>query len=174
MSGTLYGAVLLQSGTLLAALLLGFAALKDIAVRIIPDIVPFGVLAVGLILRSSGGDLVPAAIASAATFLVAGLCWRYGWLGGGDVKLLAASVWLVRPPLVPELVLTIAVAGGLLALLYLSLHWLTRGRSAWVPVRPRSVVRRVWQVERWRIRRGGSLPYGCAIAVGALLTMTDG
>jgi prepilin peptidase CpaA len=166
--------VLLQSGLLVvAAALLGVASLKDIATRTIPDAASLGVLAIGAGARIVEGNALGALVASTAVFAVTALCWRRGWLGGGDVKLLTASVWLVPPSLVPQLVLMTAIVGGVLACLYLSLGWLTRAmpaprRSA----RPQYLLERIWRVECWRVRRRASLPYGCAIAVATLLTLS--
>jgi Flp pilus assembly protein protease CpaA len=39
--------------------------------------------------------------------------------------------------------------------------------------RPTGLLPRVWRAERRRIRRGLSLPYSCAIAAGALLTLAS-
>lgn len=157
------------------ATLLGLASLKDIAARSIPDMVSLGLLAIGVAVRVSHGDQRGALIASATVFVATALCWRCGWLGGGDVKLLTACAWLVPPSLVPQLVLMTAAAGGCLACLYLTLSRLPRMKPARILAwRSQSIAGRVWRVEWWRIRRRSSLPYGCAIAVATLLTLFGG
>ena len=91
-------APLLQPGLLaLAAVLLGIASLNDIAVRTIPNLAPFGLVVIGVAARLAEGNATAALVASVAVFVLGGLCWRFGWLGGGDVKLLAACAWLVSP-----------------------------------------------------------------------------
>ena len=146
-------------------------------------------LAVGL--NALAGQLLAALFGAGLVFAGAWQCWRRGWIGGGDVKLLAACALLVPPGAVPELLLATAIAGGVLAALYLVLGRLlprerrapgarsrrARGaRSRRVPgVRfGRSVlIVRVWRAECRRIRRRVSLPYACAIAAGVLLTLAS-
>lgn len=167
-------APLLQVGLLaLAAILLGIASLNDIAVRTIPDLAPLGLVVIGVVVHFADGNAAGALAASAAIFLFGALCWRFGWLGGGDVKLLAACAWLVSPMLVPQLVLLTAIVGGALACLYLALGCIARAsRARTGVVRPHSLAGRIWRAERWRIKRRAALPYGCAIAVATLLTLS--
>lgn len=174
MSEAALASVPLRPGLIvIAAALLGIASLKDIAVRTIPDAVSLGLLTIGVAIRVADGDELSALVASSAVFVVTALCWRCGWLGGGDVKLVTACAWLVPPSLVPTLVLTTAVVGGVLACLYLSLSWLARATSRPIcTLRPQSLAGRIWRVERWRISRHAGLPYGCAIAVATLLTLS--
>jgi prepilin peptidase CpaA len=152
--------------------LLCIASLNDIAVRTIPDIASFGILIIGVSLRLIDGTLFPGIAVSAAVFALGALCWRCGWLSGGDAKLLAACALLVPPVHVPQLVLATALTGGVLACLYLMVGWMT---SMWsMPIhagRSRTFVIRVWRAEWRRARRRGPLPYGCAIAVGAIFTL---
>jgi prepilin peptidase CpaA len=175
MSDAASAIVLLQPGFVaIAVVLLGIATLNDLAARTIPDRVSLGLAAIGVAARLADGNAAAAFVASAVVFVLAALCWRFGWLGGGDVKLLAACAWLAPPPLVPQLVLLTAIIGGILACLYLALGWLIAQHTAPVPTgRPRALAARVWRVERWRIRRRASLPYGCAISVAALFTLLN-
>jgi prepilin peptidase CpaA len=123
--------------------------------------------------------LLPALFSGGLVFAATWYCWQRGWIGGGDVKLLSACVLLVPPESVPELILSTATAGGLLALSYLILALLLRGNGANVPaalgqagsIRRLGLPRRIWRAERRRIHRGLSLPYSCAIAAGVLLTL---
>jgi prepilin peptidase CpaA len=162
-----------------AAMALLFAAAHDLAVRTVPNEVSVIVALSGLGLNALDGQLPPALFRGTAVFAAAWYCWRRGWIGGGDVKLLTACVLLVPPGSVPELMLSIAAAGGLLALSYLALARLLRGNDAGVSaglrqagsVRRLSRLRRIWRAERRRIHRRLSLPYSCAIAAGALLTL---
>jgi prepilin peptidase CpaA len=160
--------------TLLAAavaLLFG-ASLNDVAARTIPDLFSLGVITIGVTLRLIDATLIPGLAVSAAIFALGALCWRYGWLGGGDAKLLAACALLVRPGQVPQLVLATALAGGALACLYLAL-----GRIAALCRMPahagrsHALVTRVCRAEWWRVRRRGPLPYGCAITFAAVFTL---
>jgi prepilin peptidase CpaA len=80
------------------------------------------------------------------------------WIGGGDAKLLAACALWLGWLAAPMFLLVTALAGGVLAvgLLNLRSEWL----RALIPAGPS------W-VERLRAE-GGDVPYGVAIAVGAL------
>jgi prepilin peptidase CpaA len=43
-----------------------------------------------------------------------------------------------------------------------------------LPGRPPSLAARIIRVERWRLRRGGPLPYAVAIASGAFFVLSLG
>ena len=95
--------------TLCAALLAAGSA-RDIAVRSIPDCTSLGLATIGVALRLLQGTFVIGTAAAVTVFVLAALCWRCGWLGGGDVKLLAACSLLVQPIQVPHLVLLTSLA----------------------------------------------------------------
>jgi len=151
-----------------AAMALLFAAAHDVAVRTVPNPVSLIVAVAGLGLNAMDGQLLPALFDATLVFAGVWYCWRRGWIGGGDVKLLTACVLLVPQAAVPEMLLGTGLAGGLLALFYVAL---ARVMSPGIWPRPASFVGRVWRAERRRIKRGLSLPYSCAIAAGALLTL---
>jgi prepilin peptidase CpaA len=176
MADTMSTVVLLQTGTVvMATVLLGIAALNDIATRAIPDGVPLVLMFIGIVVHSVSRDVAAALGASAAVFLLGMVSWRLGWMGGGDVKLLAACAGLVSPGLVPQLVLNTAMFGGGLACSYLALRCVARPIRLQPHVaRPRLLAVRIWHVERWRIGHRPTLPYGCAIAAGTLLTLVGG
>jgi prepilin peptidase CpaA len=154
---------------LMALALLAFAALHDLAARIIPDWVSLALLPIGFWLRIWSGGTLWALVALLLVFTAAVLVWRLGALGGGDVKLLTAATPLLPPAEVPALLMAVALTGGALALLYLLLRPLLRGRA--MGERPPGLLARVRRIERWRIGRGGPLPYGIAIAAGAAWAM---
>ena len=151
-----------------AATALLFAAAHDVAVRTVPNLVPLIVAAVGLGSNALDGHFISALFSGGAVFAGTWYCWRRGWIGGGDVKLLSACALLVPPALVPELILGTALAGGVLALCYV---FLARLLPVETTPRPAGLPRRVWRVERRRIHRGLSLPYACAIVAGVSLTL---
>jgi prepilin peptidase CpaA len=155
---------------LAAAISLLFAVAHDVAVRTVPNHVSLIVAAAGLGLNTLDGRLTPALVGGGLVFAGCWYCWHRGWIGGGDVKLLAACALLVPPASVPELLLCTALAGAVLALLYLALgRVLPKGATP----RPTGLLRRVWRAEQRRIRRRLSLPYACAICAGVLLTLTS-
>ena len=138
-------------------------ALKDLTSYTIPNWISLALVVA----------FVPAALASGASLSAIGLClavgfaalvlgmgmFAVGWIGGGDGKLLAAcALWMGWPAVAPFLLCT-ALAGGALTFAVLAL------RSGWVA--PLVAGGPVW------VRRlgqpGGDLPYGVAIAAGALI-----
>ena len=148
--------------------LLAVAAWHDLAARTIPNRLPLLVALVGLAQRAAGGQIAPGLAAGALVFAAAVWCWRRGWLGGGDVKLLGASALLVPPLLVPALLAAIAIAGAGLALVYLLARRWVRPAGG---TRPAGLLARALRAERWRIARGGPLPYAVAIALGVLAVL---
>ncbi|MFC0408554.1 prepilin peptidase [Roseomonas elaeocarpi] len=154
---------------ILAAALLGMlllcAAWRDVATRTIPDTAGLLVAILGLAARLSegiGAAALSLTLAAGLVLLMLPLHAR-GMIGGGDVKLAAALLVGLSPLAGYRFVVATALAGGLLALLYLAL-------SRLLPERPAgaggTAVRRVLRAEGWRIRRHGPLPYGVAIGLG--------
>lgn len=150
------------------ALCLLTAALHDVVARTAPDWTSVGLLVSGVGLRLLHGNALLGLALGVLMLLLTAFCWRRGWMGGGDVKLLTAAAVFVPPAELLTYVLAVALSGGVLALLYLVAR---RFVSAPSPVRPRSLLRRALRAERWRIRRGGSLPYACAIAAAGFIVL---
>jgi prepilin peptidase CpaA len=83
-----------------------------------------------------------------------------GYIGGGDVKLLAAAgLWFGWPALVPFLIFT-ALAGGVLALAV----------KIWGMIEIERDVRGSSWMKRW-LSFKADLPYGLAIAAGAIVAL---
>lgn len=97
-------------------------------------------------------------IAGALVLALGILLFALGWFGGGDAKLLAAiALWVGTENLFPYF-LYVALAGGALAMLF--------GVFRQVPL-PRQLLGEPWAI---RLHRPGSgIPYGIALAAGALL-----
>ncbi|WP_425406536.1 A24 family peptidase [Hwanghaeella sp.] len=138
------------------AILVSAAALSDIKFRLIPNSLSLIIAALWLpyAIFTTGEFLYP--FITAFIILTLGIAaFSRGWLGGGDAKLLAVcALWMGPAEIFPFLFHT-ALAGGAMAIL-----WRFEG-----PV-------------RFALARGGldvhlavtrELPYGLAIAVGALL-----
>lgn len=150
------------------ALLLAAGA-EDIATRLVSNRLSLALALCGAGLRWREGALWIGLLAALAVFLTAAFCWRRGWLGGGDVKLLGAAALFVAPARIPALLLATSLAGGALALLYLALAALPGPTP---PHGPKAkLIPRILRAERWRIRRHGPLPYASAIAAGAVFTL---
>jgi prepilin peptidase CpaA len=141
-----------------AIALFATAAVTDSLNRRIPNRVSIALALVGLVRIAAalmaGESALTAGLdlaAAVAVFTLAALAFRFGLLGGGDVKLLAAgTLWLGAAALGPYL-LTTVLAGGLLAVAFVA------GNFAL----PKSAQ---------RLRP--SLPDAVAIAAGGILTTT--
>jgi prepilin peptidase CpaA len=144
-------------------LLLVGCSVHDIAARTIPNAIPVGLTLLGAAARLLHGEMASGLIAGLLVFGAALLCWRRGWMGGGDVKLLGAAALALPPTSVLMFVAAVAIAGGLLALLYLAARPFVPTPA---PKRPTGLLARALRVECWRISRRGPLPYACAIAAG--------
>lgn len=102
---------------------------------------------------------VPWAVAigiAMATLLAGLLPFRFGWIGGGDVKLLAAAALWAGPSGYPVLLIGTALAGGLMALAMLPPM---RVGFAWA-------CHTVGAVDARDAILGKTMPYGIAIAIG--------
>lgn len=152
--------------SLLPLLPLALAAWRDLATRTIPNRVPAAIVLIGLPLRAATGGVAGLAWSCAfALLLFAALAAVHarGILGGGDVKL-AAAVGLGLPPVsMPQFLAATAISGGVLAAAHLSLRLAPRRTR---PPLHAPTLRRIYAIERWRVARRGSLPYGIAIASG--------
>jgi prepilin peptidase CpaA len=144
------------------------AALKDVTSYTIPNWISLALLAA----------FAPMALISGTGLAAIGLClvvgvgllllgmgmFAAGWIGGGDAKLLAVcGLWLGWPAALPFMLVT-ALAGGVLTVVILNLRsgWfapIVAGGPAWV---------------RKLGAEGGAIPYGVAIAIGALATFPQG
>jgi prepilin peptidase CpaA len=144
------------------------ASLHDIAARTIPNPLVLVLAIAGIAVALAEGHVVGSLLGAVGVFVAATLCWHGGFLGGGDVKLLAAAALAITPGAVPLFIGAVAIAGGLQAILYLAARRLI---AAPVSRRPDNLLARASRVERWRISRGGPLPYACAITAGFMFVI---
>jgi len=165
-----------------ALAILCLAALHDILARTVPDWMSIALVAIGIAKSALDGRLIASLLVGALVFVVSGLCWKRGWLGGGDVKLLGAASIAVPPIAVAPFVTAVALAGGVLSLVYLALGRLiprsVLRRSVLRPAVPRrqadrpvGLLPRALRLECWRLSRQGPLPYAVAIAAGGLFVL---
>lgn len=164
---TLYAAVLTS--------LLGFAAWRDVATRTIPDEISIALIVLGIVVRFHEGwsSLGASLLVSVCLFVaLLPLCSR-GILGGADLKLLSALAVGLPPHVSLQLILTVTAIGGVLASVYLATGKLLARRASKSSSRVHATTRlgRVVSIEFWRIRRGAPLPYGIAIAIGAVIVV---
>lgn len=141
------------------------AGLHDAAARTIPNWIPASLAIIGVTLRFQQGNAATGI--GVALLLLICLCflWLRGFIGGGDMKLIPAVALVLPPSTTPDLILSVAIAGGALALVYLTLSRLVRRPY---PGPRTGLLARVIKAETWRMHRRGPLPYAIAIAGGAL------
>ena len=87
--------------------------------------------AVTAVLTQPGWTDLAASLATGAAILAGGaILFARGWMGGGDVKLLAVTGLWLGPAATPALLLLTALAGGLLTLIIIACHALGADRLA--------------------------------------------
>jgi prepilin peptidase CpaA len=162
-----------ELATSLILLLLAFLAWRDVAVRIIPDWICATLAASGLLVSGLHGlEALAVSAGLAVLVLVAFLpIHAGGMIGGGDVKLLAALTLGLSAAGAWQLMQATALAGGVLALLHLAMRRLPPPVSC---TKRSLFCKKIYNIERWRVLRKGSLPYGLAIAFGGAWTILSG
>lgn len=125
------------------------AVVTDVRTRKIPNWLSFGLAAVGIAYSAFGGwhVLALSLLAYVVVFAAGAVLFSMGWLGGGDVKLLAAVASFVGFPDALLLTAYTGIAGGLLAF-----SWLAAER-----IRSRRTLAEV---------KASKLPYAIAILTG--------
>jgi prepilin peptidase CpaA len=141
-----------------------YAVITDVTQLRIPNIVAI-VLAVAFVpfaLMSEGGwpHMWPNLLLAGGTFLVLFTFFALGWLGAGDVKLLSAVMLWAGIGQGPQLIVIVALLGGVFAVLLLVIKRATK-YYPWIPAMPI-----LGQVSRWARTR--TVPYALPIGIGAL------
>jgi prepilin peptidase CpaA len=160
-----------------------WVSLYDILYRKVPDVLSALITVSGFMVLALSGDWLEGFTTvglAAGTFLVLALLCMAGKLGGGDVKLMAASVLLVGAGSFLDFLLLTALAGGVLSLIYIAAFLILKHlptTSAAAPISTDKAwdtfrLNLLWRIERRRILRRSSVPYGVAISAGILLTLT--
>ena len=151
---------------LLFPALMAFAAASDMFTMTISNRISLALVAGFLLLAVFGGMSGQAILmhfgAGLAVLALTFTCFAMGWVGGGDAKLAAATaLWFGFEHLVLYLAYA-SVVGGILTLLIL--QW-----RQWPLPAPLSS-------QAWLLRlheKDGGIPYGIALAIGALLIYPD-
>ncbi|MBR0750873.1 prepilin peptidase [Bradyrhizobium jicamae] len=153
----------------LEILLLLYVATIDVATRLIRNEICLVLALLGVVGQLAiPMQLVESVISATILFLLLFMIYQWGWIGGGDVKLLVAlAIGLPLTGVIQLLTIT-ALAGGVLAMVHVMMRLLPYPRLA--PAGS-SLVRRVYAIERWRHLRHAPLPYGVAIACGGIWTI---
>jgi prepilin peptidase CpaA len=145
------------------------AATSDIMTRTVPNWMPLTLAVLCAILAIAGSHPFWGPGFGLAVFLVCFFCWRRGWMGGADVKLLGATAIAIPPSGAETFLLTVSLFGGVMALAYLAGRFILPATAS---KRPSGLLPRILRVEAWRIHHRGKLPYACAIAAGTLFVLS--
>jgi prepilin peptidase CpaA len=156
------------ASTILASqvLLLLYVAAADIATRLIRNEICLALALLGIAGQSTGPThFVESIVVAALLLFLLIVAFERGWIGGGDVKLLAALALGLPLTGIVQLITVTAYSGAALALVHLMMRRLPTPGTA--PAGS-SLIRRIYAVERWRHLRRAPLPYGAAIAFGGV------
>ena len=151
------------------------AALVDLRRRIVPNrhVLLIAVCGVGLRLWVEPGSIWFNLLAATLVLVALGLLAHHEWIGGGDVKLIAAVTLLFPLSDIGALLLGIAIAGGLMGGAYLAM----RATMTKIP-EPRVCLanthgakarfEHLFSGERLRIAAGEPMPYAVAVLGGVI------
>ena len=163
---------LVVAATLL--LLLVVACVSDIRARRIPNSLVLTVLVLGVLVSTASDPVVPGLLRALGGASVGLIVWLPGWLlrmmGAGDVKLFAAAGSWLGPLGALNAALFAAVAGGVLALIWM---FAVRGvagtnRSLWsAEAAPRTLLNS--RTDSTSARE--LVPYSLAITVGVVVQL---
>jgi len=144
------------------------AAGTDLLWRKIPNAIPISIALIGLSFAAGHGfgSAVVSLGIILAVLVLGTLIFARGWLGGGDIKLLAAACGAMSLGDVPILLVSTSIGGGVIALGIT----LARGRLRDVLRSCRDLVRPLLQAGAVAIapERPITMPYAVAIAFGVV------
>jgi prepilin peptidase CpaA len=159
--------------------LLLVAAGTDLNDRRIPNEIVAAVAAIGLTqgLIVRPGQVWLSVLVALIVFCALAVLSYYRIIGGGDLKLVSGVTLLVPPERVGQLLIEIALAGGVLGCIYLFARYALRRPSgtssgAAEAARPEAGFGLTMRTECVRIAAGGPLPYAVAVLGGALIYVT--
>ena len=139
--------------------LLAWAAISDTLHLIIPNRVSLGLVLLypaQVLIAGPGIDTLLAIAVAAVVLLAAAGLFARGWLGGGDVKLMAATALWAGPKFAGDFLLVMTLSGAVLAVVLL-----TPMAALWpIYLSPEPAANGGAR----RLRR--NMPYGVAIAIG--------
>lgn len=138
-----------------------FAAINDLTTLTIPNrlsLLLVGGFLVAAVLIGMAPAQIGLHLATGLGVLMIGFClFSFGYVGGGDAKLLAAaSLWIGHAQLIEYIGLT-GILGGVLALMFLLYRQI---------IPPPFVMKQEWAMRLHQKNTG--IPYGIAITIAAL------
>jgi prepilin peptidase CpaA len=154
------------------------SAWMDLKDRIIPNdlVILVGGSGLGLSLMLRPEQIWISLLGAVLVLVALGVLAHYGMMGGGDVKLISATTLLVPPEHIGELMVLIALTGGLLSGVYLVARLALRrsrpGRAA-VSTETAGGHGRIpdsrFSDEYFRVAAGQPMPYALAILGGVVV-----
>lgn len=149
--------VCIFAGTMLAA------ACKDAATMKIPNWISLALIAGFVVVQPflfQGWDILATHLMVGGVFFLTGFAmFAFGWLGGGDAKLMAATaLWWQWPDAITYISFTTLIGAALGIVLLI--------RSKFLPIRILTS-----QIPLAMFKEERNMPYGLALAAGALLTL---
>ncbi len=146
--------------------LMAYAASSDLLTMRIANwlvaLVALTYLALALMLQLGWSEIGMAAAAAAIVLAVAFAFFAFGWIGGGDAKLVSASTLWVGFSFMLQYLIYAALLGGALTLMIL---WFRR-----YPL-PDWLATHKW-IDRLHNPKSG-VPYGISLAIAAILVYPD-
>ncbi len=147
-------------------LLMAFAASSDLLTMRISNrvvlLTTFGFFALALIVGLSWQEIGIHVACAAVVLLVAFAFFAFGWIGGGDAKLAAATtLWLGFSSMLPYIVYASLLGGALTLMILAARRW---PLPEWL--------RAITWVDRLHNSKSG-VPYGIALAAAGLLVYPD-
>jgi prepilin peptidase CpaA len=165
------GSTIALVGFAIFATLLLCACVSDIQRRRIPNSVAALLAATGVAYSAAtSATIAPALLMSLGGLMLGFALWLpmylVHWLGAGDVKLFAAAGAWLGPSRTLEGALIGALAGGILAVVWMLFAYGVNGTAATAAMaiaNPRKIVNHSVDVKSRR-----AIPYGVALAIGAM------
>lgn len=146
--------------------LMAFAASSDLLTMRIANwlvlVLAAGFFALALAAHMPLSDIGMNLAAAAIVLVVAFAFFAFGWIGGGDAKLVAAtSLWVGFGLLLPYLIYAALLGGGLTLLILVARRY---------PLAPS--LRRIKWLDRLHDNKSG-VPYGITLAIAGLLVYPE-
>jgi prepilin peptidase CpaA len=145
---------------------MAFAASSDLLTMTISNKLSLALVAGFFVLALAGGmgpiDVLLHTAAGGLILVIAFVCFLRGWIGGGDAKLAAATALWFGFDYLMNYLLYASLLGGALTLLLIQFRT--------TPL-PAFLAQQGW-VQRLH-EKGGDVPYGIALAIGALIVYPD-
>ena len=166
---TIFGMI---AGAVYTGLLL-YAAFKDWRSRLIPNRIVLGLAIGGLGFSIVSAPLLTGVLRGSGGLVTGLVCWlpfyMLGWVGAGDVKLFAASGSWMGAFRTIEAGVAAAIVGAVLALTYVVWRYGVRRaiETVWLAAAAPAILAN--SSDSGRSRSSRSLPYGVALAAGALI-----